>query len=71
MLAWSFNRDGEVAPGLMQQRNQRMKVDMAEKRRNRADLQPMARAQQGVDEMNHKFGRPPQDLPGVRDINAK
>jgi len=71
MLAWSFNRDGEVAPGLMQQRNQRMKVDMAQKRRNRADLPPMAHPQQGVDEMKDKFGRPTQDLPGVRDINAK
>lgn len=47
-LAWSFNRDGEAAPGLVEDRDERMGIDTAEKRRSRADLASIAEPQGGV-----------------------
>lgn len=67
MLAWSFNRDGEAAPGLVENRDQRLHVDSARKRQQRAELQKLARPQSGVDDLKGKFGRPTKDIPGVRD----
>lgn len=55
MLAWSFNRDGEAKPGLVEQRDRRMNIDSAEKRRQRADLQPLAKPQSGVDDLKAAF----------------
>lgn len=66
MLAWSFNRDGEAAPGLVEQRDQRMGIQSADKRRQRSDLAPLARPQHGVDDLKGKFPRPSRDIPGVR-----
>lgn len=69
MLAWSFNRDGEARPGLVEQRDKRMGVSSAEKRRQRADLQRLARPQSGVDDLKAAF---PQARPiaGVVDKRA-
>jgi len=38
MLAWSFTRDGEIKPELLQDRDRRMSIDTAAKRRERQDL---------------------------------
>lgn len=70
MLAWSFNRDGEATPALIEKRDKRMGIDSAEKRRQRADLQTMAKPQSGVDDMKGKFGGDTQDIPGVIDKTA-
>ena len=67
MLAWSFNRDGEAAPGLVEKRDKEMKIDSAQKRKERADLVRFARPQGGVDDLKNKFGRPTKDIPGVSD----
>lgn len=68
MLAWSFNRDGETAPGLVPQRDQRMEIDSAVKRREREELRPLARPQSGVDALHGAFPRATRDIPGVTDI---
>ena len=67
MLAWSFSRDGELMPNLLEERDTRMKVDTGKKRKQRADLRPLARPQSGVDDLKGKYGRPTQDIPGVSD----
>jgi len=70
MLAWSFNRDGEAAPGLVEQRDRRLGIDSAGKRRERADLRELAQPQGGVDDLKGRFGRPTPDIPGVVDVKA-
>ena len=67
MLAWSFNRDGEDIPGLVEERDKKMDLDGAETRKERADLQKIAKPQSGVDDLRGKFGRPTRDIPGVAD----
>ncbi|HJW57169.1 MAG TPA: OBAP family protein [Burkholderiaceae bacterium] len=67
MLAWSFNRDGEAVPGLVERRNRTMNINTMEKRSGRADLRQLAHPQSGVDDLKGKFGRPTQDIPGVLD----
>ena len=68
MLGWSFNRDGEAAPGLVEKRDKKMKINNAEKRKQRADLQQFAKPQSGVDDLKDKFGRRPTEaIPGVVD----
>ena len=67
MLGWSFNREGEAAPGLVEKRDKNMKIDSEEKRRQRADLKQLAKPQSGVDELKGKFARPTKDIPGVVD----
>ncbi len=67
MLAWSFSRDGEVAPGLVEKRDRKMGINTADKRKQRAELQRMAKPQSGVDELKGKFGRPTKNIPGVVD----
>ena len=69
MLAWSFSRDGEVKPELVEQRDRSLRIDSADKRRRRADLQPLARPQSGVDHLKPAF---PQARPiaGVVDSKA-
>jgi hypothetical protein len=66
MLAWSFSRDGEVLPGVVEDRDRRMGVSTAKKRQERADLVPLAKPQSGVDDLKGKFKRPTRDIPGVR-----
>lgn len=65
MLAWSFNRDGELLQGLLEERDRKMKLDSIATRKERADLQTLAKPQSGVDELKGKFGRPTRDIPSV------
>jgi hypothetical protein len=65
MLAWSFNRDGEAMPGLIEKRDRKMELDSVQTRKDRADLQSLAKPQSGVDDLKGKFGRPTADIPGV------
>jgi hypothetical protein len=65
MLAWSFNRDGELLPNLQEERDTRMKIRTGEKRKKRADLRQLAKPQSGVDDLKGKYDRPAQDIPGV------
>lgn len=69
MLAWSFNRDGELKPGLMEERDRKMGIDTMAKRRERQDLVSLAKPQSGVDLLK---GRLPggREIPGVRDKEA-
>jgi hypothetical protein len=67
MLAWSFNREGEIEPGLVEQRDRRMGIDSAAKRQEREELRSLARPQEGVDALNGKFPRPTSPIPGVAD----
>jgi hypothetical protein len=48
-LAWSFNRDGEIDSRLLSSRDARMKIDTAERRRQRDDLRGLAHRQEGED----------------------
>lgn len=70
MLAWSFNRDGEDMPGLLEKRDKKMDQNTVKTRKDRADLQSMAQPQSGVDDLKGKFGRSTQDIPGVVDKKA-
>jgi hypothetical protein len=69
MLAWSFNRDGEAKPGLVEQRDTKMDISTAEKRRQRADLQSLAKPQSGVDALKSAFPQA-KAIPGVVDKKA-
>lgn len=65
-LAWSFNRDGEARPGLVEARDEGLGVDTAEKKRGRQDLVAKAKPQCGVDALRGKLGGAASDLlPGV------
>jgi len=66
MLAWSFNRDGEAQPGLVEQRDRKMDVNTGMTRAQRSDLQQFAKPQAGVDALKGKFARPTRDIPGVQ-----
>lgn len=70
MLAWSFSRDGEILPGLVEKRDKALGTDTGKKRRERADLQALARPQSGVDDLKGKFDRPTREIPGVVDSKA-
>lgn len=69
-LAWSFNRDGEILPNLLEKRDQRMGIDTADTRRNRDELRSLARPQSGVDAMKGRFPGPTREVPGVADQAA-
>ena len=69
-LAWSFNRDGEVQPGLVEQRDKRFRMSSAEKRRERAGLAQIAKPQSGVDDLKDAFKARTQQIPGVVDKRA-
>ncbi len=66
-LAWSLNHDGEAVRGLVEDRDRRMGIDTGEKRRDRADLAPLARPQGGVDALRAKFPNAAPPIPGVQD----
>lgn len=70
MLAWSFNRDGEARPRLVEHRDQTFKINSAEVRDSRADLRALAKPQEGVDALKGRFGRQTRDIPGVVDKAA-
>jgi len=67
ILAWSFNRDGEAKPGLVERRDKRMDIRSKEIRQERKDLIPMANPQRGVDALQGMFPRPTESIPGVED----
>ncbi len=46
-LAWSFNRDGEALPGLIERMEKRVDVDVSKKRSSRQDLKSRANPQEG------------------------
>ena len=65
-LAWSYNAEGEAPPEMIADRDRRLDVDSAAKRREREDLRPLLRCQEGVNALASAF---PQrmTLPGVCD----
>jgi hypothetical protein len=65
MLGWSFNRDGEAAPGLVEARDERMDVDSMAIRRARANLVELANPQSGVDALEGRFSRETRAIDGV------
>ena len=67
MLAWSFNRDGEALPELVEQRDRRLRIDSRQIRKDRADLKSAARPQSGVDALKGAFARPTTPIDGVLD----
>jgi hypothetical protein len=67
MLGWSFSRDGEAMPGLVEKRDRRFKLNSEEMRKQRADLKHYAKPQSGVDDLKGRFARPTRDIPGVVD----
>lgn len=67
-LAWSFNRDGEAKPGLVEQRDRALGIDSAESRREREALRDLARPQVGVDALKGRFGRETTPIPGVAEM---
>ena len=69
-LAWSFNRDGEATPGLVEGRDRALGVDTARTREAREDLRALARPQFGVDALKGAFGRATTAIPGVVDEAA-
>jgi hypothetical protein len=72
MLGWSFSRDGEAIPALVEKRDKKLKINTPEVRKQRADLKQYAKPQSGVDDLRGKFSRPTTDIPGVIDqTNAR
>jgi Protein of unknown function (DUF1264) len=70
VLAWSFNRFGEDAPGLVDSRDERMGISAEERREQRQELVDLAHPQEGVDALQDAFGRPTQPIPGVVDNSS-
>lgn len=70
MLAWSFNRDGEARPGLVEQRDRRLDMDTSHIRSERKELRELARPQTGVDAMQGQFARPTSGIPGAVDSGS-
>src|SRR5688500_9672859 len=69
-LAWSFNRFGEAAPGLVESRDERMGIDTEERRRQRQDLLELAHPKEGEAALKDAFEPPTEPSPGVVDKNA-
>ena len=70
MLAWSFNRDGEVMPGLVESRDERLGLSTEDIRDRRAPLTELAKPQQGVDALRAQFPHAEPNLPGVADVQT-
>ncbi len=73
-LAWSFNRDGEVDPRLIESRDARLDLDTAAARRDRAEWAPLANPQVGVDAMAGAFASAdgaPEGVADAGDRNAR
>ncbi|MBN6151014.1 OBAP family protein [Xanthomonas sp. AmX2] len=69
MLAWSFNRDGEVQPALVAARDRNLDIDTEQRRQQRQDLLPLARPQAGVDALRAQFPQA-RPIPGVTEAAA-
>lgn len=66
MLAWSYNADGEIPPAMERGLERRTGMNLAEKRKQRAELTKLAKPQEGVDALKATFpARKP--MPGVED----
>jgi hypothetical protein len=65
VLAWSFNRDGEALPGLVEQRDARLQVDTDTRRNARRGLTELAQPQHGVAALREHFPEAREDIPGV------
>lgn len=70
MLAWSFNRDGEAAPGMVERRDERFGISSTEVREGRADLVELAKPQMGVDALRDQFPNAAPNIPGISDSSA-
>lgn len=70
-LAWSFNRDGEALPGLVEKMEEKLGIRVSEKREQRQDLAQRAKPQAGVNALKGKFKRETRSLPGVLPLNEK
>jgi hypothetical protein len=68
MLGWSFSREGEAIPGLVEKRDRNMGISSEEKRKQRTDLRQLAHPQSGVDDLKGNFARPTHEIPGVVDV---
>jgi Protein of unknown function (DUF1264) len=66
-LQWSFNHDGEDAPGMVDARDQRMGLKTADARKDREDLTPLAKPQGGVDAMAGEFPNAKPAIAGIAD----
>ena len=55
LLAWSYNRDGEMPGSLLEERDRRMNVDTSKTRKEREDLAAQAKPQRGVDDLKAKL----------------
>lgn len=70
MLAWSFNREGEARPGLVEDRDRRMGIRTEDRRRARQHFVGAAHPQEGVNTLMGAFPRPTTPIPGVTDSGA-
>lgn len=68
-LAWSFNRDGEARPKLLEARDKAMDIDTARTRRERQELVPLANPQEGVNALENAFENT-HPIEGVQDKDA-
>ena len=66
-LQWSFSRDGEAMPGMVEARDARMNLNTADARKDRQDLAALAKPQGGVDAMAGLFPNAMPLLNGIRD----
>ena len=55
MLAWSFNRDGEALPGLVEATEKKFDFKGGDKRKDRSDLSKLAKPQEGENALKDKF----------------
>lgn len=69
-LAWSFNRDGEALPELVEQRDARLQVDTGARRSARRGLTELAQPQHGVAAQRGRLSDARQELPGVAEAGA-
>lgn len=66
-LAWSFNRDGQMDPESLVDRNRRYRIDPVDKGRRRERLAPLAHPQRGVDLLDRALGGRGKRPPGIQD----
>ena len=70
-LQWSFNRDGEMNPAMLTERDRRMKLNTADARRDRASMSSLAEPQGGVNALKDRFRNATTAPAGVRDNGDK
>jgi hypothetical protein len=66
-LGWSFNRDGEATPALIDARDHEFGVNAAQIRARRQELLELAHPQHGVDALLGAFPGPVEPIPGVEE----